>query len=99
MTTNGRNGKNGNGRGRNGNGNGPAAANNRNRRCRRDRRRRDRTQSRRFVFVSLLAVVLGVMALLVAAAFTGAQAFRESCSIASLRPVSIGQNSFVYAAN
>ena len=99
MTANGRNGKNGNGRRRNGNGNGPTAANNRARRRRRDRRRRDRTQSRRFVLVSVVAVVLGVLALLVAAAFTGAQAFRESCSIASLRPVSIGQNSFVYAAN
>ncbi|MGH3013541.1 MAG: transglycosylase domain-containing protein [Gaiellaceae bacterium] len=99
MTANGRNGKNGNGGRRNGNGNSLTAANNRNRRRRRDRRRRDRTQSRRFVLVSVVAVVLGVLALLVAAAFTGAQAFRESCSIASLRPVSIGQNSFVYAAN
>ena len=99
MTATGRNGKNGNGRRRNGNGNGPTAANNRARRRRRDRRRRDRTQSRRFVLVSVVAVVLGVLALLVAAAFTGAQAFRESCSIASLRPVSIGQNSCVYAAN
>ena len=34
-----------------------------------------------------------------AAAFTGAQAFRNSCSLESLRPVSIGQNSFVYAAD
>ena len=99
MTANRPNGKNGNGRHRNGNGNGLTAANNRHRRRRRDRRRRDRTQSRRFVLVSVLAVVLGVIALLVAAAFTGAQAFRDSCSLASLRPVSIGQNSFVYAAN
>ena len=97
MTANGRNGRNGNGR--RGNGNGLTAANNRHRRRRRDRRRRDRTQSRRFVLISVVAVVLGLMALLVAAAFTGAQAFRESCSLASLRPVSIGQNSFVYAAN
>jgi penicillin-binding protein 1A len=94
VSGNGRNGKNGRG-----NGNGLTAANNRNRRRRRGRRRRDRTQSRRFVLVSVVAVVLGIMALLVAAAFTGAQAFRESCSLASLRPVSIGQNSFVYAAN
>ena len=97
MTANGRNGKNGNGR--RGNGNGLTAANNRHRRRRRDRRRRDRTQSRRFVLVSVVAVLLGLIALLVAAAFTGAQAFRDSCSLASLRPVSIGQNSFVYAAN
>jgi penicillin-binding protein 1A len=97
VTANGRNGKDGNGR--RGNGNGLTAANNRHRRRRRDRRRRDRTQSRRFVLVSVVAVVLGLIALLVAAAFTGAQAFRDSCSLASLRPVSIGQNSFVYAAN
>ena len=97
----------GNGRGRNGTGNGKnghrngngMAANNRNRRRRRERRRRDRTQSRRFALVTLLAVVLALIAVLVAAAFTGAQAFRESCSLASLRPVSIGQNSFVYAAD
>ena len=93
MSGNGRNGNNGK------NGNGLTAANNRHRRRRRDRRRRDRAQSRRFVLVSAVAVVLGILALLVAAAFTGAQAFRDSCSLASLRPVSIGQNSFVYAAN
>ena len=99
MTANGRNGRNGKGRGRNGNGNGLAAVDNRNRRRRRDRRRRDRSHSWRFVLVSIVAVVLGIVALLVAAAFTAAEAFRESCSLASLRPVSIGQNSFVYAAN
>ncbi|HEU4449620.1 MAG TPA: transglycosylase domain-containing protein [Gaiellaceae bacterium] len=91
---------NGNGRnGKNGRANGRVAANNRNRRRRRDRRRRDRSQSRRFALVTALAVVLGGIAVLVAAAFTGAQAFRNSCSLASLRPVSIGQNSFVYAAD
>jgi penicillin-binding protein 1A len=36
---------------------------------------------------------------LVAAAFTGAQAFVNSCSLASLKPVSIGENSFVFAAD
>ena len=86
--------------GKNGrNGNGLPAASNRNRRRRRDRRRRDKAQSRRFIVVSVLAVALAVAAMLVAAAFTGAAAFRSSCSLASLRPVSIGQNSFVYAAD
>ncbi|HYY77412.1 MAG TPA: biosynthetic peptidoglycan transglycosylase, partial [Gaiellaceae bacterium] len=101
MTANGRNGKNGkNGKnGRNGNGNGFPGANNRNRRRRRERRRRDKSQSRRFVAVSVVAVVLAACAVLVAAAFTGATAFRESCSLASLQPVSIGENSFVYAAD
>jgi penicillin-binding protein 1A len=90
-----------NGRRKNGNGmknaNGVTPMNNRRRR--RVRRRRDRTSSRRFVLVTVLAVVLAVIALLVAAAFTGAQAFRQSCSLASLQPVSIGQNSIVYAAD
>jgi penicillin-binding protein 1A len=98
MTANGRNGRNGkNGNGKNGNA--ARAVDNRQRRRRRERRRRDRAQSRRFILVSLLAIFLGAAAVLVAAAFTGAQAFRNSCSLASLRPVSIGQNSFVYAAD
>ena len=97
---NGRNGANGaNGRnGKNG-GNGRRAVDNRNRRRRRNRRQRDRAQSRRFVLVSILAIVLTGLAVLVAAAFTGAQAFINSCSLASLKPVSIGENSFVYAAD
>jgi penicillin-binding protein 1A len=103
MTANGRNGgRNGNGKngnGRNGNGNGRRAVDNGNRRRRRIRRRRDRAQSRRFVLVSILAIVLAGLAVLVAAAFTGAQAFVNSCSLASLKPVSIGENSFVYAAD
>jgi penicillin-binding protein 1A len=94
MTANGRNGN-----GKNGNGNGRRAVDNGNRRRRRNRRRRDRAQSRRFVLVSILAIVLAGVAVLVAAAFTGAHAFVNSCSLASLKPVSIGENSFVYAAD
>lgn len=93
---NGRNGRRKNGNGMK-NGNGVTPMNNRRRR--RLRRRRDRASSRRFIYVTVLAVVLAVLALLVAAAFTGAQAFRQSCSLASLQPVSIGQNSLVYAAD
>jgi penicillin-binding protein 1A len=89
-----RNGKNGNG-----NGNGRRATDNRNRRRRRNRRHRDRVQSRRFVLVTILALVLTTGGVLAAAAFTGAQAFLNSCSLASLKPVSIGENSFVYAAD
>jgi penicillin-binding protein 1A len=95
MSGNGRNGRNGTHR----NGNGRSAINNRQRRRRRDRRRRDRAQSRRFVLVSIVAIFLATIGILGAAAFTGAQAFRESCSLASLRPVTIGQNSFVFAAD
>jgi penicillin-binding protein 1A len=36
---------------------------------------------------------------LVALSFGGAYAFSSSCNLASLRPVSIGQNSFVFAAD
>jgi penicillin-binding protein 1A len=90
---------NGNGNGNGKNGNHRRLADNRNRRRRRERRRRDRTQSRRFVLVTILALVLTGGGVLAAAAFTGAQAFLSSCSLASLKPVSIGQNSFVYAAN
>jgi penicillin-binding protein 1A len=98
MTPNGRSGDRPVRNGR-GNGNDAAAVNNRNRRRRRNRRKRDRAQSRRFILVSILAVFLGLLALLAATAFTAAQAFRNSCSLASLRPVLIGQNSFVHAAD
>jgi penicillin-binding protein 1A len=104
MTRNGGNGyrNGGNGTGKNGNGrngNGRRAADNRARRRRRNRRHRDRVQSRRFVLVTILALVLTTGGVLAAAAFTGAQAFLNSCSLASLKPVSIGENSFVYAAD
>ncbi len=92
-------GRNGNGKGRNGHANGRRAADNRNRRRRRNRRHRDKVQSRRFVLVTILAILLTGSGVLVAAAFTGAQAFVNSCSLASLKPVSIGENSFVYAAD
>jgi penicillin-binding protein 1A len=51
------------------------------------------------VLVLILALVLTGGGVLAAAAFTGAQAFLNSCSLASLKPVSIGENSFVYAAD
>jgi penicillin-binding protein 1A len=100
VTANGRNGRNGRRKNGNGNGNGKfLSANNRNRRRRRDRRRRDKAQSRRFVFATVAAVFLTVIGILVAAAFTGAAAFRASCTLASLKKVEIGENTFVYAAD
>ena len=100
MSGNGRNGhRNGtNGNGTNGNGN-RRAIDNRQRRRRRNRRQRDKVQSRRFVIVTIIALLLTTAGVLAAAAFTGAQAFLNSCSLASLKPVSIGENSFVYAAD
>jgi penicillin-binding protein 1A len=107
VTGNGRNGHARKGKGRNGgNGNGRngknghlPAANNRHRRRRREQRRRDRARSRRLTLGAVLVAILVAAAVAVGAAFTGVEAFRESCSLTSLRPVSLGQNSFVYAAD
>jgi penicillin-binding protein 1A len=89
--------RNGNGRnGRNGNGQGLYPNH---RRRRRHRQRRDRIMARRFSILLGIAVVLGGIAAVVAAAFTSANGVLNNCDLASLKPVSIGQNSFVYAAN
>jgi penicillin-binding protein 1A len=67
---------------------------------RRSRRRRDRTKGRRkrrttLIFVTLLVIVLAVIA-----SGVGAVArFRSDCNLKELKPVEIGQNSFVFAAN
>jgi penicillin-binding protein 1A len=94
-----------NGRGRNGNGNGngnghgapryPAHR----RRRRRQRRKRDKVAARRFGILLVLVIVLGAIATFVAATVTGAAGVLSNCSLASLQPVAIGQNSFVYAAD
>jgi penicillin-binding protein 1A len=47
----------------------------------------------------LAAVLIVVTVVLVAGGFTATSAFRSSCSLSSLRPVTIGENSFVYAAD
>ena len=47
----------------------------------------------------VLASFWAELTVLVAAAFTRRAGFKNRCSLASLRPVSIGQNSFVYAAD
>ena len=92
---NGRNGRNGlNGQKRNGGGLYPNR-----RRRRRQRLRRDRVVARRFTILTAIAVVLGGIAAVVAAAFTSANGVLNNCDLASLKPVSIGQNSFVYAAD
>jgi penicillin-binding protein 1A len=95
-----RNRRNGNGNGRNGhggNGNGQKLMTQRRRR--RLRRQRERTAAKRFALVLALAIVLGGLAALAATALTAASAFRASCDLSSLKPVAIGQNSFVYAAD
>jgi penicillin-binding protein 1A len=88
--------RNGNGKGKNGNG-GSVYQNHRRRR--RQRRRRDKVVARRFAIFVTLAVICGSIAAVVAAAFTSASGVLNNCDLASLKPVSIGQNSFVYAAD
>jgi penicillin-binding protein 1A len=88
----GRNGKNGK-NGRNGNGRSPTAPYVQRRRRR--RKRAERSASRRFGVL----LVLTLIAALAGAAFTGAHAILNNCSLASLQPVAIGENSFVYAAD
>jgi penicillin-binding protein 1A len=67
------------------------------------RRRRMRTRGRRHGRRNAVAVVLVVLIgipLIIALTGLGATAaFRSSCNLASLRPVTIGENSFVYAAD
>jgi penicillin-binding protein 1A len=64
---------------------------------RRKRIQRQRRRGRAGLIVVLVAVVLIVV--LVAAGFGAGVAFSQSCSLSSLKPVNIGQNSFVYAAD
>ena len=69
------------------------------RRRRRQRRRRDKVVARRFAIFVTLAVICGSIAAVVAAAFTSANGVLNNCDLSTLKPVSIGQNSFVYAAD
>ena len=69
------------------------------RRRRRQRRKREKITSRRFAVLLALVVVLGTIAVFVAATVTGAAGILSNCSLTSLKPVAIGANSFVYAAD
>jgi penicillin-binding protein 1A len=88
--------RNGNGNGKNGNG---GALYPNHRRRRRQRRRRDKVVARRFAIFVTLALIVGSIAAVVAAAFTSANGVLNNCDLSTLKPVSIGQNSFVYAAD
>ncbi len=67
------------------------------------RRRRLRSRGRRHGKRNAAAVALvllfGIPLALVAGGLGATAAFKSSCTLASLRPVAIGQNSFVYAAD
>jgi penicillin-binding protein 1A len=88
-------GRNGNGK-RNGNGNGGFQPN----RGRRERVRRRRAQraKRRALVLAALSVLAALVAAMAAGTLTGASKALE-CDLSSLRPVTIGQNSFIYAAD
>jgi penicillin-binding protein 1A len=67
---------------------------------RRRKRRRGRAKARHRRFARLvLGAVVGSLVVLVAASFTGAAVWMSSCDLDSLKPVEVGENSFVYAAN
>jgi penicillin-binding protein 1A len=67
---------------------------------RRRRRRRQRARARRRRLVlTLVGGVACLVVLLVIGGFGGAAAIVSECSLSSLRPVTIGQNSFVYASD
>jgi penicillin-binding protein 1A len=67
---------------------------------RRRRKRRSRArkrQSRRFLLLGAFVVV--PLVLLVGATVGGTAAFGSSCNLNALRPVAVGENSFVYASD
>jgi penicillin-binding protein 1A len=66
----------------------------------RRKRRRERTKRRRKRVSRFVATgVLGTLLVLSVSGFTGAAVWMASCNLDSLRPVDVGQNSFVYAAD
>jgi penicillin-binding protein 1A len=65
---------------------------------RRRRRARIRRRRRRAA-VAVLAAAIAIPIVVVAVGFTTAEAFLSSCSLGSLKPIRIGQTSFLYAAD
>jgi penicillin-binding protein 1A len=64
------------------------------------KRRRAKARNRRKRTGRIItAVLLGIAAFLVVSSFTGAAIWMNSCNLDSLKPVEVGQNSFVYAAD
>ena len=67
-------------------------------RLRRKHRIRRRSRRQR-VSRLVVAGVIGTLLVLVVSGFTGAAIWMSSCDLNSLKPVEVGQNSFVYAAD
>ena len=66
----------------------------------RRRRRRGRTKARHRRFARfVLGGVVGGLVFLAISGFTGAAVWMSSCDLKTLRPVQVGENSFVYAAD
>ena len=65
----------------------------------RRRARRRRRPRRHFVLVALVVVLVVLVAALAGAALTGRALVFGACDLKSLRPVSLGSNSFLYAAD
>jgi len=64
------------------------------------RRRRERVRKhRKRVAHLVVGTALGLLLILVVSGFTGAAVWMSSCDLNTLRPVDVGQNSFVYAAD
>ncbi len=76
----------------------PFDARRRARRRRRERRRRSRA-GRRAALAAVIVVSLGGVVAVAAGAFSTVEGFKNSCTLASLAQIDIGQNSFVYAAD
>ena len=64
------------------------------------KRRRDRVKNRRKRLGKIMTgLLIGTALFLVISSFTGAAVFLNSCDLNSLKPVEVGQNSFVFAAD
>ena len=68
-------------------------------RKRRKRKRVERRKSRRRAVLFALAAVITLLFVAAGAVVTSVVAFGADCDLKTLRPVSIGQNSFIYAAD
>ncbi len=67
---------------------------------RRRKRRRAQTKLRHKRLARLvLGAIVGALVFLAATGFTGAAVFLSSCNLKSLKPVEVGENSFIFAAN
>src|SRR6266487_3827175 len=66
---------------------------------RRRQRKRGRRHGRRNAVAVVLVLLFGIPLILVLTGLGATAAFKSSCTLSSLQPVTIGQNSFVYAAD